>query len=72
MSHQGYQKRIRRPTENQAVFMFTGPHGEYRRLCPALPSGLSCWVSLPGTWLKLPSVHGSNYGCFQSVVARPS
>lgn len=66
------QARIRRPTENQAFLMFTGPHGEYRRLCHALPSRLSCWVSLPGTWLKLPSVHGSNYGCFQAVVARLS
>ena len=64
--------RTPRPTENQGLFMFTGPHGEYRRLCHALPSGLSCWVSLPGTWLKLPAVNGSNYGCFQSVVARPS
>ena len=48
--------RTPRPTENQGLFMFTGPDGSWRRMCHMLPEGLTCW-----NFLEWPSMgHYSN------------
>lgn len=44
-------RRVSRPTENQGLFMFTGPDGSWRRMCHTMPNELTCW-----NFLEIPSM----------------
>lgn len=44
-------RRVPRATENQALFMLTGPDGSWRRMCHTMPSDLTCW-----NFLEVPSM----------------
>ncbi len=43
-------RRVPRPTENQGLFLFVSPNGNYRRMCHMLPPVLCCATDLAGTW----------------------
>lgn len=43
-------RRVPRPTENQGLFLFVSPNGNYRRMCHMLPPVLCCATDLTGTW----------------------
>lgn len=39
-------RRTPRPTEGQALFMFTSPNGSFMRLCHVFPPVLTCALYL--------------------------